>query len=615
MKRALTIALSIGMIVSATAGSVWAATDSAAPILPGDINGKALALDLYDLDGGQTDSSSADIPAAATVSPKTDNPVEALVQKYVDEEGVCEITPDSRIYIDSLVRPASRIMETAEVIAEEYAKRGFPSDEKLAVVYGPKLFSREGDIIVSPRADEATFSEYAVPEESYEMHIGDRVFINACDTDGIFYGLVTLMELGIENENGAVPCCTIMDGPDLKERTLFLDCARKYFDADWIKQLISRSAVQRYNAIELHFSEAEGTRVESAAFPWLTSGNKALTRDEVREIVRYAKAYHMDVIPSVDIPGHTQYIVQRYAAYVKKHPDWSFEYDGKTYNRKTKGFGSIANHYTFNGETKDADYIGIDLTQEHAVAFIDALLDDYASFFKELGCDRINISGDELLGWYNFSLGGRYFNYENRWEALQHWDEYAKKTLGIKNGSASDTFLNYLNTVGARLGEMGYRVRVFNDEINLNKNQHIKLDPSIELNYWTGLPGSPMSYAEEGHYMFNDVSAWNFYVVKFKGGGDIMTTDFKSVNTKNIYNNWNPRSLSSKKDKVKMIPDDQFGGGYFHIWCDHPDMKDAATIYNETNELTWTNSSKMWNPEITDSLKYKKFMKFIRKMV
>lgn len=606
MKKSLVLTLSIIMIAS-SAVTAFGADPSLVPYLPGEINGKALALDLYNFDDnadaidGQNNQSPVIVPDNATIETKTDNPIEALVQNYVKTEGEFTLTENSRIYIDSLMKPSADLYQTAETMSNG-----------LKIVHGPRIFARKGDIIISCKAKSQSFEEFANPEESYELYVGDRISLYACHPDGIFYGLVTLKEMMVDGTT--IPCCNIKDGPDLKERTIFLDCARKYFDPEWIKELIHRSAMQRYNALELHFSEAEGTRVESEVFPWLTAGNKFLTREEVKEIVAEAHKYHMDVIPSMDLPGHTQYIVQRYAKYVKKHPDWSFDYNGITYDKSVAGFGSIANHYTFNGETKDADYIGIDVTQPHAVAFIDALVDDYATFFKELGSDRFNISGDELLGWYNFTLGGRAFNYENRWESLEHWDNYARTNLGVKKGSASDTFIDYLNTLGGRLEEMGYRVRVFNDEINLNKNQHIKLKPSIELNYWTGLPGSPKSYAKDGHYMYNDVSHWNFYVVKLMRGADIMTNDFASVNPKNIYKNWNPRSLSSKKNKVKTIPEEQFGGSYFHIWCDHPDYKDAASIWSETHDLTWCNGTKMWNPEITDSLKYDNFKKFIAKM-
>lgn len=619
MRKKLSLALSIMMIVSSTL-TAFGADTSLVPFLPGEINGKAIALDLYDISDAETQdkSSSSKASAATIVTPKTDYQIEALVQSYVKSDGEFELNENSRFYIDSVNPPSNKLYSTVRLIDAAFASKGLPSETALPVVYGSSKYAKPGDIVITNGVDKSHFQDYAVPEESYLLSVSDKVEIMACDTDGIYYGLITLLEMalsnGIKDDTIKIPGCEINDGPDLKERTLFIDCARKYFSPEWIKNLIRRASMQRYNAIEIHFSEAEGTRFESAAFPWLTKNNKALTRVEMTEIIELAKTYHMDVIPSMDIPGHTEYIVKEYKKYVKAHPDWSFTCDDVVYDKSIKGFGSIANHYSYNGETKKEDYIGIDVTKKHAVAFINALVDDYAEYFRSQGCDRINICGDELLGWYSFTLGGKQFGYENRWESLEHWDEYAKKTLGIKNGSASDTFVNYLNTVASRLEEKGYRVRVFNDEINLNKNQHVKLNSSIELNYWTGLPASPKTYVKEGHYMYNDVSHWNFYVVKNKGGGDIMTTDFSSVNPENIYKNWNPRSFSSKKDKVKTIPDAQFGGSYFHIWCDHPDFKSDQTIWDETNKLTWTNSCKMWNPEITDSLKYKRFGRFVSAM-
>ena len=607
-------------MIASSVVTAFGADTSLVPFLPGEINGKALALDLYNSKDAETqdNSSSSKTPAATIETAKTDYPIEALVQNYVRSNGTFELSENSRFYIDSVNPPSNELYSTVRLIDAAFASKLLPSEKPLPVVYGSIKFSKPGDIVITNGVDEKHFQDYAVPEESYLLTISDRAEIMACNSDGIYYGLITLMEMalfnGVKNNTIKIPACEINDGPDLKERTIFLDCARKYFDPEWIKNLIRRASMQRYNAIEVHFSEAEGLRLESNVFPWLTKNNKALTRDEMTEIIELAKTYHMDVIPSLDIPGHTEYIVKEYKKYVKSHPDWSFSYGDDVYDKTIKGFGTIANHYSYNGKIQKEDYIGIDVTKKHAVAFIDAMVDDYAEYFREHGCDRINICGDELLGWYNFTLGGKEFGYSNRWEALEHWDEYAKQILKIKNGSASDTFVSYLNTVATRLEELGYRVRVFNDEINLNKNQHVKLNSSVELNYWTGLPAAPKTYAKEGHYMYNDVSHWNFYVVKNRDGKDIMNVDFSSVNPKNIYNNWNPRSLSSKKDKVKTIPDEQFGGGYFHIWCDHPNYKTAQKIWDETNKLTWTNSCKMWNPEITDLLKYNRFKGFIEAM-
>lgn len=611
MKRLLAIFLSISLMLTMTVGIVYGADKNSVPSIPDPLAPGSIALDLFEHHEAEATQESAQISKVAL------GPVESMVQSYTRTDGSFRLSEESRFYIDSRILPSDELFNTVRLIDSQFASKGIPSDEAIPIVYGARTFAKPGDIVIRCGVDEKSVTGYADSSEAYELEVGDIAMVTASGTDGVYYGLLTMMELaiqnGIEDASSTIPACEISDGPDLKERTICLDCARKYFSKDWIENLIRRASMQRYNTIELHFSEAEGIRIESNVFPWLTAGNKSLTREEVIEIINTARKYHMDVIPSVDYPGHSQYLVQQYAKYVEKHPDFSFEYDGVTYDKSISGFSSIANHYSYNGETKEADYIGFDVTKPHAVAFTDALLDDYASFFRSQGCDRINISGDELLGWYTFTLGGKLFNYENRWEALEHWDDYAEKQLGIKNGSASDTFINYLNTTASRLEEQGYTVRVFNDEINLNDNQHIKLNPSIEVNFWSGSSAPAKIYAEEGHRLHNNVSSWDFYVVKNKGG-DIMTTDFASVNTVNIYNNWNPRSFSSNPNKVRTISNDQFAGGYFHIWCDHPDYKDSQTIWNETNDLTWVNSTKMWNPEITDHLEYKSFEGFVDKI-
>ena len=46
------------------------------------------------------------------------------------------------------------------------------------------------------------------------------------------------------------------------------------------------------------------------------------------------------------------------------------------------------------------------------------------------------------------------------------------------------------------------------------------------------------------------------------------------------------------------VPEDKLGGGYFAIWCDYPDYKDAAAVWKETELKTWANASRMWNPEV-----------------
>lgn len=580
-----------------------------------------VALDLIG-DESQTENTTAAETAAETKhEPLTEASeftfAEALAQQYMPLDGSFVLEEGCRLYIVTEENPEEDsaenilpedLVQTVQLAASELAAYGLPSEEPLPVVYGEKDFVRTGDIVidlVSPD-DFHPGIETADLTETYRMDIDDgMVMIDACGTDGIWYGLTELIELAAEKQRqdaseGSVKLdgLRIIDGPDLHERALMLDCGRKYFSKEWIENLIRRASLQRYNAVILHFAEAEGIRLDSREFPWMTENIESLGVDEMTEIVKLAHKYHMEVIPSFDTPGHNRFMVKRYAEYVKEHPDFSFTYDGKTYDRNIKGFGSIANHYSHGGETEKVDYIGIDLTSEHAVAFTNALIDSYADYFRELGCSKIDIGSDELLGWYTFELGGDLIDYDNRWVALEHWGKYARKKLGIKNGSASDVLISYINDLADRLESTGYTCRVFNDDIDINFDQHVQLKESIDITYWFDGDNTAGHFAENGHIVHNFMESWCFYVLRERNGKDIMNDKYKTVNGRNIFESWDPRSFARKPGKKMTVPADKLGGGYFAIWCDRPDYKDAATIWNETEFKTWANASRMWNAEV-----------------
>ena len=564
---------------------------------------------------------------------------EAMAQEYRPQRGTCIISEDSRFFIvtDDRKAPSAELAETVRTMDAQFAAMGLPSSEPLPIVYGSASLADKGDIVVN-FVDEDEYLHgvrTADLNQTYRLDIKDTASIEAVSTDGIWYGLLTLMEMMQEkrpsessgDDSGAsaepadttggdavsaeegedlkkaviLDCCRIKDGPDLKERALMLDCGRKYYSKDWIENFIKRASLQRYNAVVLHFAEAEGIRFDSEVFPWITDDIDSLTTDEMKEIIETAKMYHVDIIPSFDTPGHNTFMVKRYAAYAKKHPDFTFTYDGRTYDRSIKGFRSIANHYSYGGATAKADYIGIDLTKAHAVAFTNALIEGYADFFAKLGCTKFDIGSDELLGWYSFELGDKSFTYNNRWSALEHWKKYARNTLGIKNGSAADVLIDYINKLSVRLEAKGYTCRVFNDEIDLNKNQHVELRESVEVTYWFDADHDAGHYADKGHVMHNFMESWCFYVLRKQNGKDIMKGKYKTVTARNIFENWNPRSFARKAGKNMTVPADKFGGGYFAIWCDHPDYKNMAAVWKETELRTWANSSRMWNAEVNSA--------------
>ena len=525
---------------------------------------------------------------------------EALAQEYRPLQGRFTLSETSRFYIVSEEKPDAELLSTVQLMASQYAAYAIPSEKVMPIMYGSEDLAQKGDIVIRLVSEDEFLPgiKTADIDETYRIDIYDMAAVEACGTDGIWYGMLELMEVFREKGSAEIDCFRIKDGPDLRERALMLDCGRKYYSKEWIENFIRRASLQRYNTLILHFAEAEGIRLDSEIFPWLTDDIDSLSTDEMKEIVQLAHEYHMEVIPSFDTPGHNQFMVDRYAQYVKKHPDFSFTLDGKTYDSSIKGFGSIANHYSHGGETESADYIGIDLTREHAVAFTEALIDGYAEFFGKLGCSKIDIGSDELLGWYTFDLGGTHFDFDNRWKALDHWKNFARKTLGINNGSSSDVLISYINNLAERLEKKGYTCRVFNDEIDINKDQHVELKESVEITYWFDEDNTAGHFADKGHVMHNFMESWCFYVLRKEKGRDIMDNKYKTVNARNIFENWDPRSFARKAGKKMTVPEDKLGGGYFAIWCDTPEYKDAGTVWEETELRTWANASRMWNAEV-----------------
>ncbi len=591
---------------------------------------EAVALDLF---GSKDASKDGKAKVEPILTPDANTVVEALVRRYEKIEGSFEINDKTRFYIATDSIPDDRILSTVRLIDAEFASEKIPTEKPLSIVYGNEKFAKENDIVIHQIVDEKQREEFnsdlgtSDRDQSYTLAVEDGgIRIDAIENEGLYYGLLTLLQLSGEknNEDGKVVLdgCRIKDAPDSAERSIFLDCGRKYFSKEWIENFIKRSSFQRYNKLILHFSEAQGVRFDSEKFPWLTEGIDSISRSEMKEIAKIARTYNMEIIPSFDVPGHNRYIIEKYEKYLKKNPNFSFTYEGKTYDKTTKGFGSIANHYSYKGKTSKSNGIGIDVTDEYDVAFMNALIDDYADFFRKQGSKNFDIGGDEILGWNEFELGGKSFNYSNRWDALEHWDKYAVKTLGIKNGSAKDAFINYLNTVSGRLEKDGYKCRVFNDDIRpLSEDQHIDLKKSVDVVYWSGGNEAAKIHANRGHTVYNDISKWCYYVVADFGTGDYMKTKYKTVNSENIYKNWNPRSFSSKAGANKTVKEDKFGGGYFSIWCDLADYKSMETIWKETELRTWANSTKMWNPKINSEesginapIKYSDFKKFAQSM-
>ena len=188
-------------------------------------------------------------------SARTADRVGSLLDSYTpDTAGVFTLTSSSRIYIISDTAPDDSILKTASLIARQAGTHFVFDGETPETVYGTEETAEKGDIIL--HLDENS----SLADEGYMLDVSDKAVITAKDERGLIYGFGTLMK--ILSDSSSVARFTAQDEPDTKERTVMLDCGRKYFTAEWIMNFIRQISWMGYNTLELHFSEDGGFRAD-----------------------------------------------------------------------------------------------------------------------------------------------------------------------------------------------------------------------------------------------------------------------------------------------------------------------------------------------------------------
>ena len=167
---------------------------------------------------------------------------------------------------------------------------------------------------------------HLVTAEGYVLTVSpDGVRIEASDGAGMFYGAITLWQLmTADGGKGAVslPPMTIQDGPRFRWRGLMLDSARHYQTPAEIERLIDWIALHKLNVLHWHLTDDQGWRLQILKYPRLTEvgGWRAppegspdhgagpyggiYSQTEAREVVAYAAARHVTIVPEIEMPGH-----------------------------------------------------------------------------------------------------------------------------------------------------------------------------------------------------------------------------------------------------------------------------------------------------------------------
>jgi hexosaminidase len=178
-----------------------------------------------------------------------------------------------------------------------------------------------------------------LPIDGYRLTITPQQVIIAGKGAGLFYGIQTLIQL-IPAERGAVaklPCVQIEDYPRFGYRGMMLDVCRHFFSVEFVKKYIALMAAYKLNNFHWHLTDDQGWRIEIKKYPKLTEigsqraqtviGNYHdrtpqqydntpyggfYTQDQIRDVVKYASDRYINVVPEIEMPGHSEAALTAY---------------------------------------------------------------------------------------------------------------------------------------------------------------------------------------------------------------------------------------------------------------------------------------------------------------
>ncbi len=342
------------------------------------------------------------------------------------------------------------------------AEVAFSRNTKLTGAF-PEIYSVLASMMPNIAAHENTLTfeqDPAVPAEGYTLFCRDgNIFVRASDRSGAFYAVMSLLQLA-ENK-GSFPEVRINDAPRYPHRGFMLDCARHFWTVAQIKKILDVLALLKMNIFHWHLSEDQGWRIEIKKYPLLTekgsirkstplSGDSQngprdyneygrgmfYTQEQVREIVAYAGARCINVIPEIDMPGH-------FVAAIACYP-----------------------HLSCTGEEVDVsvnwgvnENIGC-CGKEDIYIFVKDIIDELCELFPY---PYFHIGGDEVP--------------KDHWKVCPACQAKIKE-LGLKDENALQSHFN--NVISAYLKSKGKHTVGWNEILESSEN----LDKSIIPQWW-----------------------------------------------------------------------------------------------------------------------------------
>ena len=246
--------------------------------------------------------------------------------------------------------------KTSITVAERFWNEADELNDLLSKGLGKKLSITKS---AKPHSIKLLYDAAIIEPEAYKLTITpQQVTIAAKDPAGVFHAVETIRQLlpvsieeGTVSKQLSLPAVAIEDHPAYEWRGMHLDVSRHFFSINYLEKFIDRMALYKMNKLHLHLTDDQGWRIEIKKYPklteegaWRTFNNqdsacmkravdnpdftidkehiiqrdgKTLyggfyTQDEMKGVVAYAAARHIDVIPEIDMPGHMMAAINSY---------------------------------------------------------------------------------------------------------------------------------------------------------------------------------------------------------------------------------------------------------------------------------------------------------------
>lgn len=386
---------------------------------------------------------------------------------------------------------------------------------------------KAGDIVLALRKDKK------LGAEGYRMSVSDRAVLDAPTPTGVYWATRTLLQISEQSDNHALPCGDVRDWPDYAMRGFMIDCARKFFPIDYLRDYVKIMSYYKMNTFQVHLNDNgfkqyfkndwdrtyAAFRLESDYFPGLTARDGHYTKEEFRDLQLMAQDRCVEIIPEIDVPAHS-------LAFAHFRPEVGSEKYGMDH---------------------------LDLFNPATYNLIDSVFDEYLK-----GPDPVFIGPRVHVG----------------------TDEYSNADTAVVEKFRAFTDHNI-----RKVESYGKQAMVWGALTHAKGKTPVKSE-NVIMNCWSNGYAEPKDMAKQGYKLISIPDGY-VYIVPAAG------YYYDYLNLQMLYDQWSPAVIGNVKfdegDPVLM-------GGMFAVWNDHVGNGiSTKDVHDRTFPGVQVIAAKAWN--------------------